>query len=520
MIGSFIIVFREILEAALVIVIVATAIKGLRHRGRWIALGVALGVGGAIAIAAGIGEISQFADGSGQEIFSAGILFTAGLMLAGHNLWMAKQGRHLAGKLKALGSDVLAGRESLTVLITVTALAVLREGSETALFLYGIAASGTDRLALLGGGLLGLAAGVAIGLVLFAGLSRIPMKNLFRVSGILILFIAAGMIARGVEFLVQVGHLPALIDRVWNSGWMLSGNSLAGRSLGALVGYTPAPSLMQVLAWIASFVIIGGLMLARSGRLRFTAPHAAAAAALMLTLTGLGPVSTPTAHAGDFTVYAPSVSPGENEIEARAYTGWNGKASSGDQRSFKLGFGRNFTERWFSEFYVAGAQRYGGPFKLEEFEWENRLQLTPQGKYWVDVGLLNEIEIPRFAEAPYEVKFGPLFGKDIGRFTMLLNLIASHQYGRNAEAGVELEYRARLLYRWRQGLSPLLEAYGQPIGKIGAWGTPRQLIGPGLTGRITTGPGKSLRYAVLVLRGTGRAAAGTTLVFRLEYEFY
>ncbi len=518
MIGSFIIVFREILEAALVIGIVAAAVKGLRHRGRWITLGVVLGAGGAIAVAAGIGEISQFAGGSGQEIFSVGILFAAGLMLAGHNLWMAKQGLHLAGKLKTLGSDVLAGRESLAVLITVTTLAVLREGSETALFLYGIVASGTEHMALLVGGVLGLAASAATGLMLFAGLSRIPMKSLFRVSAILILFIAAGMIAQGVELLVQMGYLPALIERVWNSERILSGNSLAGRSLGALAGYTPAPSLMQVLAWIASFSIIAGLMLVRSARPRF--PGVAAEAAPILLLVGLGLVSAPAARAEDFIVYAPTVSPGENEIEARAYTGWNGKNSSDDRRAFKLGFGRGLGNRWFSEFYIAGAQRYGGPFKLEEFEWENRVQLTPQGRSWLDVGLLTEIEIPHFADTPYEAKFGPLLGRDIGRFTVLLNLIGSRQYGHNAEPGVELEYRARLLYRWRQDLSPLLEAYGQPAGKVGARGNARQLIGPGLTGRIATGPGKSLRYAALVLFGTSQAAAGTTLVLRLEYEFY
>lgn len=268
MISSFIIVFREILEAALVIGVVAAAVKGLPHRGRWVSLGVALGAVCAGLIAAGIGVIARFAHGNGQEIFEAGVLFAAGIMLAWHNLYMAKHGRELTQKLKTMGAAVLAGRASLVMLVGVTALAVMREGSEIALFLYGIAAGGVGKLNLLGGSLIGLAAGVAVGFVLFAGLSRIPIKRLFQVSGWIILFIAAGMIARGAQFLIQADYLPPLMTSVWDSSAIISGHGILGRSLGALAGYTPAPSLMQILFWLASFCGIGGFMLARSERVQ------------------------------------------------------------------------------------------------------------------------------------------------------------------------------------------------------------------------------------------------------------
>ncbi len=270
MLGALIIVFREVLEAALVIGVVAAAVEGLRHRGWLVTAGIAMGVGGAAIVAAGIGAISQFAHGTGQAIFEAAVLCGAGLTLAWHNIWMAEHGREMAGRLKGLGADVMAGRASVTVLLVVTALAVLREGSEIALFLYGIAAGGVDRAQLLTGSAAGLALGGAAGFVLFAGLSRIPLKRLFQVSGLIILFIASGMLARGIQFLVQVGYVPALIPQVWDTSWILSGGSLLGRSLGALAGYTPAPSLMEVLVWIMSFLVIGGFMLAKSGRLRLT----------------------------------------------------------------------------------------------------------------------------------------------------------------------------------------------------------------------------------------------------------
>ncbi len=520
MIGSFIIVFREILEAALVIGVVAAAVKGLAHRGRWVSVGVGLGIAGAALIAAGIGIIARFAHGNGQEIFEAGMLFAAGLMLAWHNIYMARHGRELTQKLKTMGTAVLAGRASFVMLIGVTALATMREGSEIALFLYGIAAGGISNWDLLGGSLIGLAAGAVVGFVLFAGLSRIPIKRLFQVSGWIILFIAAGMIARGAQFLIQAGYLSPLVIHVWDSSAIIAGNSILGRSLGALAGYTPAPALMQIVFWLASFITIGTLMLAKispfTRRVRTTVTTATSLVLMMGTLS----MAAGNAHAADYKVYSPLVVKGENELELRAYNAWGTNPTGDAKQALKLAFGHSFTDWWASELYATAEQEPGENLKLEEFEWENRFQLTPQGKYWMDVGLLNENEIPRFSRDPYEIKFGPTFSKDFYRFTALLNLLATHQYGTNAASGVGLEYRARLEYRWRRTFSPIIEAYGQPAGRIGNYGRPHNAIGPGVTGQSPLGAGKSLRYGVVALLGTSGKAADTTLVLRLEYEFY
>ena len=520
MIGAFVIVFREILEAALVVGIVAAAVKGMPHRGRRVSAGVALGVSGAALIAAGLGAIARFAYGNGQEIFEAGVLFSAGLMLAWHNIYMAHHGRELAHKLNAVGAAVLAGRASLVMLVGVTAIAVMREGSEIALFLYGIAASGIRGIPLLGGSLLGLAAGTTVGFVLFLGLSRIPMKRLFQVSGWIILFIAAGMIARGAQFLIQAGYLPPLVSHVWDSSAIISGNGILGRGLGALAGYTPAPSLMQLLFWVGSFIGIAILMRSRTPFFARRIKSAATAATIAIVATGALALVPRGAQAADYTVYSPHVVQGENELEARGYNAWGVAPAAGPKRSLKIAYGRGVTDWWATEFYAETEQEFGESLKLEEFAWENRFQLTPQGKYWVDVGLINENEIPRFGDDPFEIKFGPILGKDFGRFTALLNLLVAHQYGTNAEPGVELEYRARLEYRWRRRFSPLVEAYGQPVGKIGDYGRPRHQIGPGVTGRFLLGAGRSLRYGLVALFGASRAAADTTLVLRLEYEFY
>lgn len=515
-IGSFVVVFREILEAALVVGVVTAAVEGLRHRGRWVGVGVGLGVAGAALVAAGIGEISRFAGGNGQAFFAAAVLLAAGLMLAWHNIWMAEHGRAMTSRLKALGTDVLSGRESLVILVGVTALAVMREGSEIALFLYGIAASGAKNAQLLGGSLLGLAAGVAAGFVLFAGLSRIPVKRLFQVSGLLILFIAAGMIARAAAFLVQAGLLPPLVPRLWDTSSIISGNGIVGRSLAALVGYTPAPSLLQVLFWIGSFALIGGLMLASSERGRTRRRGAAGTAVIALAAVAL--FRPGQAGAYDYQVYSPHIVRGEREVESRAFTSRGTSAQSGAEKGFKLAYGDALTDHWATEVYLEAEQEFGETLKLEEFEWENRFQLTPQGKHWLDVGLLNENEIPRFGHDPYQISFGPTFEKDFRHWTALLDVLAVRQYGTNAERGLGLEYRAHVEYRWRRGVSPFFEAFGEPANRFG--GPPRHQVGPGVTGQVRVGPGRSIRYGVTALFGVSRAAPDATLVLRAEYEFY
>lgn len=275
MIGALIIVFREVLEAALVIGVVAAAVQGLPHRARRVSYGVALGVAGASLVAAALGVISEFEDGRGQELLQASVLLLAGLMLIWHNLYMARHGREVTAKLKTIGSEVLSGAAPVTMIVGVTAIAVMREGSEVALFLYALAAGGTTKLGLLLGGVLGLACGVVVGYLIFLGLSRISVRRLFQVSGWIVLFIAAGMIASAAMYLVNIGYLPPLVEHVWNTQGLLSGASLLGRSLNALAGYTPSPSLMQVLVWLATFFGIGGWMLAREGRSR---PRAVVAA--------------------------------------------------------------------------------------------------------------------------------------------------------------------------------------------------------------------------------------------------
>src|SRR6185312_14549928 len=142
MLAALIIVFREVFEAGLIVGIILAVTRSVPQRGLWITGGVAGGVLGACIVAMFAGLLSEAFAGSGQELFNATILLIAVVMLTWHNVWMSRHGRELAAEIKAAGEAVVAGRSSLAALAIVVGIAVLREGSEVVLFLYGILANG------------------------------------------------------------------------------------------------------------------------------------------------------------------------------------------------------------------------------------------------------------------------------------------------------------------------------------------------------------------------------------------
>jgi high-affinity iron transporter len=260
MLGSSIIVFREVLEAALIVAIMMGASRGVSGRGRWIGGGMLLGLAGACVVAGFADSISNALAGRGHEIFNAAVLITAVLMLGWHNVWMSRHGRQLAGDMQRLGLDVTVGTKPLSALLVVTSLAVLREGSETVLFLYGLLAGGTERTALLGGGALGLAGGTLLGFLLYRGLLRIPVNRFFTVTGWIVLFLAAGLAASAADYLSQAGLLPALLPQVWDTSWLLNQSSLLGQMLHILVGYQDRPSGIGLVFYVVTVITIIVLM--------------------------------------------------------------------------------------------------------------------------------------------------------------------------------------------------------------------------------------------------------------------
>jgi high-affinity iron transporter len=261
MAGALIIVLREVIEAGLIVGIVLAATRTLPSRGLYVAAGILAGLLGAALVAAFAGVLSNALAGAGQEVFNAAILGLAVIMLGWHNIWMARHGRQIGEDLRRLGRDVLSGSRSLTALAVVVAVAVLREGSEVVLFLYGVViSSGESGLSLMLGGLLGLLLGAGISALTYQGLAVIPPRHLFRVTSVLIGFMAAGMAAQCVAFLEQADIATALGDAVWNTSSVLADNSIAGRVLHTLLGYTGKPTELQLMVYLATLGTIFGAM--------------------------------------------------------------------------------------------------------------------------------------------------------------------------------------------------------------------------------------------------------------------
>lgn len=257
MFTAALIVFRESLEAALIIGIMAAATRGFARRTRWIIAGIGAGAAGAALVASSMELISDLASGTGQELFNAGILLTAVAMLAWHNIWMSVHGRQMAAQANSAARAVTEGRSAQSVILAVVALAVLREGSETVLFLYALGtgtASGWHA-SLLGGGL-GLGAGALVGFLLYAGLLRIPLQRFFAVTSALVVLLAAGMASQAAAFLIQADLVPSLGAPLWDTSGVLAQDSALGMLLHGLVGYAAQPAGMQIVFYLTALCAI------------------------------------------------------------------------------------------------------------------------------------------------------------------------------------------------------------------------------------------------------------------------
>ncbi len=257
MLGAAIIVFREVLEAAIIISIVTAATRDIPGRNRWLTMGLLAGLAGSALVAVSTEAIATMADGIGQELFNAIVLGIAVLMLAWHNIWMASHGTVMAANARSVGKDIRSGRSECSILLIVIGLAVLREGSETVLFLYGIATSyGGDTSSMALGALLGLLAGASVGYGIYAGLLRVPLRWFFAATNILVLLLAAGMASQAARFLIQADLLPGLATPLWDTSNVLSEQSLPGMLLHGLIGYDARPEGMQLVFYVAVLAAI------------------------------------------------------------------------------------------------------------------------------------------------------------------------------------------------------------------------------------------------------------------------
>ena len=246
---SFIITLREGLEAALIVAIILAYLRRVDYPKGVPA--VWLGVAGAVALslagAAVIFALDMALEGRAEEAFEGVAMLLAVGVLGWMVVWMKNESRQIKGRLEArvrqalhTGSGVALGGLAF--------VAVGREGLETALFLFA-ASEATAPLETLAGGIAGLSIAVALGVGLYRGSRRLNLKTFFSVTGVLLIFIAAGLLARGIHELQEAALIPILIEHVWDMNHVLDEKTGVGGFLKGILGYNGNPSLVEALAY-------------------------------------------------------------------------------------------------------------------------------------------------------------------------------------------------------------------------------------------------------------------------------
>jgi hypothetical protein len=208
-------------------------------------------------------------------------------------------------------------------------------------------------------------------------------------------------------------------------------------------------------------------------------------------------------------IYHPYVQPLERELEWRAIWQNDQPGRPDDQRLYRLAYGQAVGERWFAEVYVVGENSDEGNFGIEAYELELQRQLTEQGEYWADWGLLFELERERDLDI-WEFSTGLLAEKEWGRWSGTANLFLLHEWGEDIADETETRLGLQARYRYSPAFEPAVELYS---------GQDTRGIGPAVMGQVRLGGRRQLRWEAGAIFGVDSQSPDTTLRFLLEFEF-
>jgi len=257
MFGAGIIVFRETLEAALFVGIIAASTRGLVNRTHSLSIGVALGAFGSLMMASLMGHISDWANGIGQEIVDAGILTIALTMLAWHCIWVSNNSQRMVQEAKQTANATTQGHQTLWALTIVVALSVLREGAETVLFVSGLMAGSTMGTGeLISSAFAGVTLGISAGWLVYAGLSFIKTSRLFEITNILILLLAGSLASQIAKTANQADWISIFSEQAWDISHLIPGDSITAMVMHGIFGFDVSPTQLQVIFYLTAISMI------------------------------------------------------------------------------------------------------------------------------------------------------------------------------------------------------------------------------------------------------------------------
>ena len=224
--------------------------------------GVAAGAALAVALALVLLGISSWLSDEGQEWFQGIMSLAACALVVQMVIWMKKHGRTLKSELEG-GARTSVANDNWWGLFLLVAIAVAREGSETVVFLYGTVSAGEGggdmiKLALAGVG--GFIAALLTFWLLQLGGKLITWRRFFRVTEILLLLLAGALLVGGLDRLISLDVVPAIVDPVWDTSALLSDSTGLGKILADFAGYRAMPALISVLVWVAYWILVWALL--------------------------------------------------------------------------------------------------------------------------------------------------------------------------------------------------------------------------------------------------------------------
>jgi high-affinity iron transporter len=280
---SFVIALREGIEAALIVSIILAYLKqlGATDRSRLVWWGTGIAVVLSAAVGTAIFAAGAEFEGKTEQVFEGVVTLAAVCVLTWMIFWMRRQGTRIKSELEEkVDTALVAGGLALAGLAF---FAVLREGIETALFLFaaakGTAVEGTtvDASTQIVGAILGLAVAIVLGVLLYRGGIRLNLRSFFRVTGVILIVVAAGLFAYSLHELQEAGWLPFLEGHAYDLSASLPDDEGVGAILRGLVGYNADPTWLEVVGWLAYLVIVGALFLRGATRVRAVEPRPSAA---------------------------------------------------------------------------------------------------------------------------------------------------------------------------------------------------------------------------------------------------
>ncbi len=509
MLSTAIIIFREILEIAMILGVVLAATRGLPGRAVWIISGFGSGLAGAGIVALFAGAISNAASGMGQEFFNAIILFTAAIVIGWTAIWMRTHAREMVSQIRQVGQDIATGKLPGFSLSIIIGLAILREGSEIVLFIYGMILSGQSAASITIGSIIGVVLGTIAGTMLYLGLIKMSARMMLKVTGWLLVLLVAGLSSQGAGNLSAAGYFSSLSATVWNTSWLLSEDSVVGKALHSLIGYTARPNVIEVLFYLGTLLGMVSIMAITSRRKEI----AAVAAVIVLAL-----IAQPeNANALD-EIYSPNVEQGELSVEYNGSRTFDANPAKNNSQEQEVAFEYGINSRWEVEVSGGFEKNPDETFTFNDLELENRFQFFEAGEYWMDSGFLVAYDhaIHQGDADTLETKL--LLQKDIGRITTTANIGFEQEVGVNAAGGPDYVFLWNTRYRYNEYFQPGIEIQsdlGQD-SELRHWNDQEHYIGPAVYGRLFG----HLNYQAGYYVGVSDGAASNAARILVEYEMH